>query len=111
MARTPKAAAAIVLAAAAFTEAAGNCEPWCENACGDLNGDTRIECGGCDERHRCRPGAEGFGAPPQARGTGGVGMGQSANPGNEPDVCNWDADPDGCAAQQEALQEALASGE
>ena len=32
------------------------CEPWCVDACENLNGDVARECGECtDSRYRCRP--------------------------------------------------------
>lgn len=39
---------------------AASCEPWCSNACGELNGNVAIECAGCGSSSKCRPGAPGF---------------------------------------------------
>ena len=44
--------------------ARGDCEPWCDHPCYELNGDTTTECSGCVE-FQCRPGAPGFDAPSQ----------------------------------------------
>lgn len=37
------------------------CEPWCEDACSNLNGNAAVECGECKEpQYSCRPGAPDF---------------------------------------------------
>ena len=47
-----------------------NCEPWCTEPCKNLNGNVRLECGGClgEGESSCQPGAPGFptGVPPPA---------------------------------------------
>ena len=38
-----------------------SCETWCQHPCNELNGESiREECGGCDERSACRPGANSY---------------------------------------------------
>ena len=41
------------------------CEPWCAEPCSALNGDVRIECGGCAGPWGCHPSATGFTADGQ----------------------------------------------
>lgn len=89
-----------ILLACAVAQAAGTCETWCINSCMDLNGPTEVECGGCDESNRCRPGAEGFGRPLSQHGTGG--MGHSSAPGISPQACASADRPEGCAAAEVA---------
>ena len=36
------------------------CEDWCSYPCTELNGNTEIECGACDEELACHPGMPGF---------------------------------------------------
>ncbi len=36
------------------------CEQWCSYPCTELNGNTEIECGACDEEMACHPGEPGF---------------------------------------------------
>ena len=55
------------------------CEPWCDDACAQLNGDVMQECGDCKGEQRCQPGAADFPTTMHvevdAGGTAGMGGG------------------------------------
>ena len=42
------------------TQVAEACEPFCVEACSELNGNVTAECGGCSDGFTCRPGALGY---------------------------------------------------
>ena len=55
--------ALLVLLLAVGSSLGGHCEPWCVNACDELNGNIEDECGGCDPedpRYVCHAQASGY---------------------------------------------------
>jgi hypothetical protein len=85
--------ASLLLSCSAALAQTGACEPWCENACDELNGNIEQECGGCDPtdpKYTCHLHAEGFGGkgPKVVAGDEAEKVEESADPVDEdpPDV-------------------------